>query len=227
MGYSDDPMTRSPERPSRMNGRDAALPILVAVCDKNPLVVGGLKQLFHEDPRFSLVVTASDGERFLEAVERVDFDVGVIGWVMPFQDGRAVLEALRDRPSAPRIVVYTGSHEAGVPREVMVLGGAGFVSKSDDPAQLLDAVARVAAGQMIFPFMDIRRLAEDPFGHLTPREHELLKALASGRTNAQLAKDLGVSINTVKFHLKNLYEKLSVRNRAEAVAQHFSAGSRG
>ncbi len=200
------------------------MPIAVAVCDKNPLVVGGLKQLFAQDERFNLVVTASDGERLLEAVERVDFDVGVIGWVMPFKDGRDVLEALRDRPDAPRIVVYTGSHEPGVPRQVMALGGAGFVSKSEEPEQLLDAIVRVAGGQMIFPFMDVRRVAQDPFANLTTRERELLKALASGRTNAQLAKDMGVSVNTVKFHLKNLYEKLSVRNRAEAVAQHLSAG---
>jgi len=85
---------------------------------------------------------------------------------------------------------------------------------------VLDSVAR---GSMVFPFMDVRGLDDDPLSALTPRERELLGQLALGLTNNEIAKALGVSPNTVKFHLRNLYEKLDVRNRAEAVALHFSA----
>lgn len=208
-----------------MSGREAETdrPIEVVVADKNPLVLSGLKQMFFEDPRFTLVATASDGERFLQAVESLRFDVGVIGWIMPYADGRRVLEVLRERPNAPRIVVYTGSANRNVPREVMAAGGAGYCSKADPPERLFETVAAVAAGQMVFPFLDVRTLGDRPLDNLTQRERELLQALASGRTNAQLAKDLGVSVNTIKFHLKNLYEKLAVRNRAQAVALHLSA----
>jgi two-component system nitrate/nitrite response regulator NarP len=197
-------------------------PIEVAIADKNPLVLAGLKQLIAEDDRFRLVVTATDGDRFLDALDRLPFDVGVIGWVMPYRNGRAVLNALRQKPDAPRIVVYTGGDDPGTPGEAMALGAAAFCSKSEPPEHLLDTMAAVAAGRMVFPFIDVRALNRDPIGHLTGRERELLAALASGRTNAQLARDLGVSVNTVKFHLKNLYEKLSVRNRAQAVALHLS-----
>ncbi len=206
---------------SRDQDQDRA-PIQVVVVDKNPLLLSGLRQIFDADPRFSLVATATDGERFLAAVDRLRFDVGVIGWEMPYLGGQAVLSALRNRPNAPRIVVYTGRFDAALPRLVMALGGAGFCLKSDPPARLLDTVASVAAGNMVFPFVDLRRLMDNPLMSLTARERELLEALSSGRTNAQLAQVMGVSINTIKFHLRNLYDKLSVRNRAQAVALHLS-----
>jgi two-component system nitrate/nitrite response regulator NarP len=206
---------------SRDQDQDRA-PIQVVVVDKNPLLLAGLRQIFDADPRFSLVATATDGERFLAAVDRLRFDVGVIGWEMPYLGGQAVLSALRNRPNAPRIVVYTGRYDAALPRLVMALGGAGFCLKSDPPGRLLDTVASVAAGNMVFPFVDLRRLMDNPLMSLTARERELLEALSSGRTNAQLAQALGVSINTIKFHLRNLYDKLSVRNRAQAVALHLS-----
>ena len=98
------------------------------------------------------------------------------------------------------------------------LGGAGFVSKRAPPERLLDVLAAVAAGDMVFPFVDIRKMRSDPLENLTLRERSLLSALGSGHTNSQLAKDFGVSINTIKFHLRNLFEKLDVRNRAQAIA---------
>lgn len=197
-------------------------PIDLVIADKNPLVLSGLKQLFAEDKRFRVIATATDGERFLAAVERLSFDVGVIGWVMPYVDGAGILERLRERPEAPRIVVYTGSPEADIPREVMALGGAAFVTKKDPPERLMEVVASVAGGQMIFPMVDVRRLYDDPLMGLTPRERQLLEQLAEGASNGQIAGRLAVSVNTVKFHLKNLYEKCGVRNRAQAVAFYLT-----
>lgn len=197
-------------------------PIDVVIADKNPLVLSGLKLLFAEDKRFRVIATAIDGERFLAAVERLSFDVGVIGWVMPYVDGAGILERLRERPACPRLVVYTGSPEADIPREVMALGGAAFVTKKEPPEKLLEVVAAVAAGQMIFPMLDVRRLYDDPLMSLTPRERQLLEQLAEGASNGQIAGRLSVSVNTVKFHLKNLYEKCGVRNRAQAVAFYLT-----
>jgi len=197
-------------------------PIDVVIADKNPLVLTGLKQLFAEDKRFRVVATATDGERFLAAVGRLAFDVGVIGWVMPYVDGEGILTALRERPEAPRLVVYTGSPDEDIPRTVMALGGAAFVTKKEPPERLLEVVAAVAGGQMIFPMVDVRRLYDDPFMRLTPRERDMLEQLAEGASNGQIARQLAVSVNTVKFHLKNLYEKCQVRNRAQAVAFYLT-----
>ena len=78
---------------------------------------------------------------------------------------------------------------------------------------------------MVFPFLDVRQLRKDPMNLLTRRERILLTSLAQGRTNKELAADLGISVNTVKFHLRNLFEKLSVNNRAQAIAFYYSSTS--
>jgi two-component system, NarL family, nitrate/nitrite response regulator NarL len=190
----------------------------LVIAEKNPLLQSSLAKLFADDDRFSVAAVTADGERFLEAIEQIPFDVGIIGWEMPYLDGRGVLQALRNRPDAPRVVVYTGSPNPDVPRQAMTLGAAGFCSKREPPEQLLDTILAVAAGRMVFPFIDISSLAADPLAGLTPRERELLAALASGLTNQEMATQLDISLNTVKFHLKNLYDKLGVGNRAQAVA---------
>ena len=82
--------------------------------------------------------------------------------------------------------------------------------------------ASVAAGRMVFPFMDVRSLRRDPRDSLTEREKTLLAALAKGRTNTELAAELDISINTVKFHLRNLYEKLGLNNRSQAIAFYYA-----
>lgn len=190
----------------------------VVLCDKNPLILSGLSQLLSDDARFNLVATASDGERFMDAVRRFSFRVGVIGWEMPFMNGMAVLKALTEVELPPRIVIYTGASSPHVVRQCMQLGAAAFCSKSDAPEKLLDILLAVADGRMVFPFMDLRRREADPLESLTVREHELLASLSRGLSNAQIASELDISLNTVKFHLKNLYEKLEVGNRAQAVA---------
>jgi DNA-binding NarL/FixJ family response regulator len=194
----------------------------VALADKNPLVLSALSELLDRDQRFNLVLTVKSSDAFLQSVARTRVDVGVIGWALPPGGGAAILETLRDQPGAPRIVVYSGSLDSDLARKVMGFGAAGFCSKSEPPERLLDTVAAVAEGQMVFPYVDVRGLHSDPWDHLTPREKELLTALAKGDSNDQIARALGLSINTVKFHLRNLYDKLAIRNRAQAVAFYYS-----
>ena len=207
-----------------VDGRSKGL-IDVVVADKSPLILSGMVHLFDQDERFNLVATAADGERFLEAVDRLKFNVGIIGWNMPYLSGQGVLQALQKREDAdlPRIIVFTGNGAPDIPRQVMRFGGAGFCSKSDQPVQVLETVLAVAEGRMVFPFMDLTRSGSDPFSGLTAREQELLASLSRGRTNQQIAGDLTISLNTVKFHLKNLYGKLDVKNRAQAVACYLNA----
>ena len=199
----------------------------IVLVDKSPLVLAGLTKIFGDDQRFSIIATAADGERFMEAHERLAFDVAVIGWEMPYMNGRDVLNALKGVSHAPRIVVHTGSSKPGVARQVLQLGGAGFCSKQDPPQLLVDTVVSIAEGRMVFPFMNIDAPSNNALDSLTPREQDLLASLADGRTNSQIAAQFGISLNTVKFHLKNLYEKLHVNNRAQAVARYLADGDMG
>lgn len=200
-----------------------AAPITVAVIDKNPLVVRGLDQMLREDGRFELVMSAADGDVFLsEYAARgvaAPIDVAVSGWVMPKGDGRSLLRRIGEMANPPKVVIYTGELSDMTLRAAVREGAAALVHKSEPPERLLLAIATAASGGRDFPAA-VRR--QPPMEALTKRERELLSSLAGGATNSQLADELGVSVNTVKFHLRNLYEKLDVRNRAQAVAMFLS-----
>ncbi len=194
----------------------------VLIVDDHPILLQGLRQTFSEDHRFRVVAVASDGERLLQALDRLRADVVVMGWVMPYLDGAGVLRALRSRAEAPKVVVYSGAGDPDIPRQAMALGGAGFCSKRGSPQELLETVAAVAAGRMAFPFVDVRSLIDSPLSALTERELEVLTKLSTGSTVVQIARGLGISPNTLKFHIKNVYGKLEVRNRAQAVATYLT-----
>ena len=193
----------------------------IVIADKNPMVRAGLNDLFASDPRFTVLAVLADGKDFMDTVGRLTFDIGIIGWDMPTVHGRNILRTLRELSVAPRVVVYTGNQSAEVPRQVIQLGGAGFCQKGEPPERIVETALMVAQGRMVFPFIDLSGRYVDPFGSLTARERDLLAAVSEGQTNTQLARNFRISLNTVKFHLKNLYGKLGVHNRAQAVAWYL------
>ena len=200
-------------------------PIEVALADSNPIMLSALSEFFDRDPRFSLVTTSATAEGFIEAVLRVPVNVGIIDWTLPMLGGEKLLEVLRAQDNAPRMVVYSHAEDANTTRRAMSAGAAGFCARSNSPDVLLATVESVARGQMVFPFVDVRALNQDPINALTARERALLVSLAKGRTNKQLAYDFDISINTVKFHLRNLFDKLSVGNRAQAIAFYYTSSA--
>ena len=208
-----------------MNEQDAK-PINIMLADNNPLVLSGMSDIFDRDPRFSLVATTATAEGFLGMVMRVPVEIGVIDWQLPVLGGAKLVEILREQENAPRLVVY-GDDTPALPRLAMTAGAAGFAPRSGDVEVLLSTCIQVAAGKMIFPFLDIRALQNDPIQQLSRRERMILEALSKGLTNRELSAELGISINTVKFHLSNLFDKLSVRNRAQAIAFFYSSRMSG
>lgn len=195
----------------------------ISLADGNPLVLSAMSEIFDRDPRFSLVATSSTAEGFLGAVMRVPVRVALIDWTLPALGGQKLTEVLRDQAGAPRIVIYGDEGRGDVARLAMLAGAAGFVSRNATTERILETCLAVASGQMVFPFLDVRELQADPILQLTRRERTLLEALAKGVTNKDLARDFMISANTVKFHLSNLFEKLGVRNRAQAIAFYYSS----
>jgi len=169
-----------------------------------------------------MVATSATAEGFLAAVMRVPVQVGIVDWNLPALGGQKLIEILRDQPESPRILVY-GDNAGDLPRRALAAGAAGFMSRSGPVDGLLDTCAAIAVGQMVFPFLDVRQLQTDPVHQLTRRERALLEALSRGLSNRQLAAEFEISANTVKFHLSNLYEKLSVSSRTQAVAFFYSS----
>jgi two-component system nitrate/nitrite response regulator NarP len=202
---------------------DIATPVDIALADGNPLVLQAMSEFFDRDPRFSLVVTSATAEGFLGAVMRVPVSVAIIDWTLPKLGGQKLIEVLRDQPGAPRIVVYGDEARGDVARSAMLAGAAGFVPRSASAERLMETCLAVSTGQMVFPFLDVRELQADPISQLTRKERALLEALAKGASNKDLAREFGISANTVKFHLSNLFEKLGVKTRAHAIAFYYSS----
>jgi DNA-binding NarL/FixJ family response regulator len=193
----------------------------VMIADKSPVVRSGLRDFITRDGRFEVLEAHASGSAFIAAVEEQPTDIGIIGWSLPDMNGGEILATLKRRHIPTRIVVYTGEPGKDVLRQAVRLGAWGFISKSDEPSVLVDSIAAVARGRMSLPYVDLQALTTDPFSELTSRERELLTALANGWTNLQIASRIGISRNTVKYHLKNLYDKLGVSNRAMAVALYM------
>ncbi|MFO1091009.1 MAG: response regulator transcription factor [Hyphomicrobiales bacterium] len=198
--------------------------VSLILADSNPLILTALSEVIEGDPRFSLVSTVKSAQAFIDAVTRVPVDVAILDWHLPDGSGERVVEFLRQQGSGPRIVVYGSIDVPDIVRRSMAAGAAGFCPRSHSPEQLLDIVQRVADGQMVFPFVDVRALNQNPLSQLTQRERNLLVSLSRGLTNKALADELAISVNTVKFHLRNLFEKLGVKNRAQAIALYYSSG---
>lgn len=197
--------------------------IRVGIADKSPLMRTALRTLLTEDGRFEVACTCKNAEEFLQKVGDVKVDVAIAGWVIPPGDARFILDHLRPRPNAPKVVVYSGIESEIVPAHVLAHGGAAYVSKNEEPDYLLDTVAEVARGRMVFPYLDVSRINANPLSTLTKRELEILSSLAAGRTNKEIAAEKGVSTNTVKYHIRNLFDKLSVSNRGQAIALYLKA----
>ena len=202
---------------------DHLKPIRVGIADKSPLMRAALKQLISEDDRFQMINASEHSDGFLKLLESESIDVAVVGWIIPPGDARFILDRLRARKNAPRVVVYTGFESDTVPAQVMAHGGAAFVSKNEQPVHLLDTIVQVAGGSMVFPYLDVSQLNANPLGTLTKRELEILASLAAGRTNKEIAAEKAVSTNTVKYHIRNLFEKLGVNNRGQAIALYLKS----
>ena len=168
----------------------------VMLADSNPLVLSAMSEIFERDSRFSLVATSATAEGFLGTVMRVPVQIGVIDWNLPVLGGAKLIEVLREQANAPRLVVY-GDDARDLPRLAMTAGAAGFASRGDEVGDLLNCCAEVATGKMVFPFIDVRELQNDPIHSLSRKERATLEALSKGLTNRELAKELGISTNTV------------------------------
>ncbi len=197
-------------------------PIDVMLANNNPLVLSAMSEIFERDPRFSLVATSATAEGFLGTVMRVPVQVGIVSWELPALGAAKLIEVLREQTNAPRFVVY-GDEAGDVPRQAMQAGAAGFAPRSGEVEGLLETCVDVAKGKMVFPYIDVRKMHQNPLQTLSRKELAILEALAQGMSNKELSKELQISTNTVKFHLSNIYDKLSIKNRAQAIAFYYAS----
>ncbi len=213
-----------------------AASIRIILADDHALVTEGLRNLIDQQPDMDVVEVVEDGDQLLDLWEKMRsrgaaVDVVVLDLQMPFS-GFDVLKALQNRSeNDARILVLTAFADGESVQSALQLGADGFALKTESPNQTIDAIRQVAEGRLVFPRSARRWMGgasstdDDTQPQLSPREREVLLALAQGKSNSDIAEMLVVSENTVRFHLKNIYQKLHVNNRTEATAWYFNQKS--
>ena len=201
--------------------------VRVLVAERNPLVLSALREMLQCDGRFEFLGSVRSGKHFLELATTSQFDVAIIGWKLADMDGADLLAEIQSRKLDVRVTVFSNDHDIGILKQCVRLGAHGYCFQFDEPQIIFETILAVAHGRICIPYIDINKVNDTPLSRLTVRERELLAVLADGWTNLQIATRTGISENTVKYHLKNLYDKLAVRNRAMAVALYSSERRRG
>lgn len=199
----------------------------VVLADDHALVTEGLRSLIDRQPDMEVVHTVYNGDELLAYLAQTSaVDVAVIDIQMPYS-GLKVLAELRAQEHPVRILILTAFADGESIQSALQLGAEGFALKTEPPQQTIEAIRQVAQGRLVFPraaqrWMSMQRSGQTKNeSQLSEREEEVLKWLAQGLPNQEIAAKLVVSENTVRFHLKNIYEKLHVTNRTEAVAWWF------
>lgn len=194
--------------------------IRVVLVDDHTVMRAGTRRILEDEPDIEVVGEAADGAEALRLTDTLEPDVIALDIGMPGMDGIRMCHALRDRGHAPRILILTGHDNEGYVRALRQLGVQGYLLKSAGPDELVQAIRSVHAGQEVFSSSIARFLNQDRGSgepRLTRKEREMLAAIAQGRKNQEIAQEQSISLNTVEFHMKNLFAKLGASSRADAV----------
>jgi DNA-binding NarL/FixJ family response regulator len=201
--------------------------IRVILADDHPLVLNGLYHLLLEFPEFEVLARCSSGTEAIAAVQRNRPDVLVLDLLMPGVDGLGVARQLHTLGDPPRIVLLTAQLSEDQLIEALQLDIRGFVLKEMATKLLVECLRRVhAGGQWLEKDSAARVMAKlvrreakgrEISALLTPREIEVVRMVAKGLANKEIASALCIADGTVKIHLHNIYEKLKINRRAELV----------
>ncbi|CAN5794601.1 response regulator transcription factor [soil metagenome] len=187
------------------------------IVDDHAVVRGGLEAMLALAPGIDRIATAADGAEAMRVCAAFEPNVVLLDLRMPGMDGHSTLEAIMTRWPGLRVIILTGNETSGDMKLAQRHGAAGFLSKSAEPKTVLSVIHKVAAGSTCFP-VSMDHETQDSCG-LSGRELEVLRHLVRGLTNGDIGLALGVSGQTIKGHLKNIFAKLDAGSRSEAVSR--------
>jgi DNA-binding NarL/FixJ family response regulator len=197
----------------------------ILVADDHFIVRSGLVAMIDSEPDMKVVAQATDGAQTVEAFARHRPDVLLVDLRMPVISGNQVIEQIRQEFPDASILVLTAYNGDEDIHRALASGARGYLLKSSTGDDLIPAIRAVAAGGRWVPRDVASRLAgRRDYGHLTQREIEVLREIARGRANKEIAAHLSITENTVKDHLKNILAKLQVAARTEAVTVAVQRG---
>jgi DNA-binding NarL/FixJ family response regulator len=211
--------------------------IRVMLVDDQELVRTGFRMVLGAQPDIEVVGEAADGAAALETLRTVEADVVLMDVRMPTMDGVEAARLICAAPGAPRVLMLTTFDRDEYAFEAIRAGVSGFLLKDVPPTDLISAIRSVHAGDAVIAPSTTRRLLDRVAVHLpagnalkrdtgalTARESEVLYRVALGLSNTEIAKQLGLAEATVKTHLGRVLAKLSLRDRAQAVAYAYESG---
>jgi DNA-binding NarL/FixJ family response regulator len=201
-------------------------PVRIVVVDDQALFRSGLARLLNEDPRIEVVGQAEDGQAAVELLASVEPDVVLMDLKMPRLDGiEATRRILADHPDVRVLILTTFDADTSI-IQALKAGAAGYVLKDSQAEAIVSSILAVMSGEKVMASAVAKRVLDMLTGTTTPkefydgltvREIEILKLLASGMANKQIAYKLRISEKTVRNHVSNMYEKLQIFDRAQAV----------
>jgi DNA-binding NarL/FixJ family response regulator len=208
----------------------------VLLVDDQPMIRAGLGLILRAQPGLEVVGECEDGSEVPEAVDRLRPDVVCMDVRMPGVDGVEATRRLRDG-GGPPVCILTTFGEEEILWAAVDAGAAGFELKSATPENLIEAVRTVAAGgtwidgSLLGPIIDAFRRSADSGGPstrlvepLTDREHDVLRLMARGATNQEIAEQLFLASSTVKTHVSAIFHKVGARDRAAAIVYAYDVG---
>jgi two-component system response regulator NreC len=203
-------------------------PLRIVIADDHSVVRRGLRQVLDQEPGLEVVAEAEDIEGARRYTRGHKPDVLVLDLNMPGGSTLEAIPAIREESPQTRIVILTMQNEPAYAREALSAGVLGYVLKEAADTELVEAVRRAAAGDTYLnPRLGARVAAEPPPGPpdgLSEREVEVLRMIALGHTNAEIAQALFLSVRTVETHRAHIQQKLGLGSRSELVRYALSHG---
>jgi two-component system NarL family response regulator len=201
------------------------VPIRVLIADDHPLVRQGVVAVVAAQTDMAVVGEAGDGRQAVELFRKLRPDVALMDLGLPILDGIGAMEAIRAEFPASRFIaltVYQGDEDI---HRALQAGAQAYLLKSAPPSQLVAAIRAVNAGLRKIPPEVASRISDrGPGPGLTPREVEVLKLVAKGRTNVEIAQELHITSGTAKWFVSSILSKLGVSDRTEAVTTALERG---
>ncbi len=198
----------------------------VVIADDHRLMLDGIRRALEADDGFEIVGETQDGQQVLPLVSDTKPDLVLLDVRMPHMDGLACLDEIHKRFPEMKVVMLSASTSPELIETALRRGASAYIAKSVDPIDLPSTLRQAIDGN-VFSATALGGDSETGRGRaagLTERETSILAAVARGLSNDQIAKELWVTQQTVKFHLTNIYRKLGVKNRTEATRLAYQQG---
>lgn len=193
--------------------------IRILIADDHAIVRTGLASLLGRKPDLEVVGEAEDGEAAVAETLRLKPDVVIMDLLMPRTSGAEATAAIHARQPETKILILTSYGDANDIRVALGNGATSAAVKSLPNADLVDVIRETAAGtRFLSPEVAQLLATDEPIANLSPRQRQILESIARGLSNAQIALLLGISPESVKTHVANLFGKIGAANRSEAVA---------